>query len=72
MICSDKGSSSHEREWVGVVHSSTGSNSNFLQEVDKLVKQKNEAKDDDKRRDLTQKLELKTLESDLAYKKQVR
>ena len=55
---------------MGVVHSSTGSN--FLQEVDKLEKQKKEAKDDDKRRDLTQKLELKTLEKDLAFAKAVR
>ena len=50
---------------MGVVHSSTGSN--FLQKVAKLEKQKKEAKDDDKRRDLTQKLKLKTLEKDLAY-----
>ena len=55
---------------MGVVHSSTGSN--CLQEVDKLEKQKKEAKDDDKRRDLTQKLELKTLERGLAVAKQVR
>ena len=55
---------------MGVVHSST--DSNFLQEVDKLEKQKKEAKDDDKRRDLTQKLELKTLERDLARAKVVR
>ena len=55
---------------MGVVHSST--DSNFLQEVDKLEKQKTEAKDDDKRRDLTQKLELKTLERGLALAKHVR
>ena len=46
--------------------------SNFLQEVDKLEKQKKEVKDDDNRRDLTQKLELKTLERDLALAKWVR
>ena len=55
---------------MGVVHSST--DSNFLQEAAKLEKQKKEAKDDDKRRDLTQKLELKILESDLAWTKRVR
>ena len=54
---------------MGVVHSST--DSNFLQEVDKLEKQKKEAKDN-KIRDLTQKLELKTLERDLARAKVVR
>ena len=53
-----------------MVHSST--DSNFLQEVDKLEKQKKEAKDDDKRRDLTHKLKLKTLERDLAEAKGVR
>ena len=53
-----------------MVHSST--DSNFLQEVVKLEKQKKEAKDDDKRRDLTQTLELKTLERGLALAKQVR
>ena len=52
---------------MGVVHSST--DSNFLQEVDKLVKQKKEAKDDNKRQ---QKQELITLERDLAVAKQVR
>ena len=55
---------------MGVVHSST--DSNFLQEVVKLEKQKKEAKDDDKRRDLTHKLKLKTLERDLALAKEVR
>ena len=55
---------------MGVVHSST--DSNFLQEVKELEKQKKEAKDDDKRRDLKQKLELKTLERDLAWAKHVR
>ena len=55
---------------MGVVHSST--DSNFLQEGDKLEKRKKEAKDDDKRRDLTQKLKLKTLERGLAGAKYVR
>ena len=44
----------------------------ILQEVHQLEKQKKEAKDDDKRRDLTQKLELKALEKDLAEAKHVR
>ena len=67
---------------MGVVHSST--DSNFLQEVKELEKQKKEAKDDDKRqqkkeakdddkkKDLTHKLKLKTLERDLAVAKEVR
>ena len=55
---------------MGVVHNST--DSNFLQKVNKLEEQKKEAKDDDKRRDLTQKLELKTLERTLAGAKEVR
>ena len=44
----------------------------ILQEVRQLEKQKKETKDDNKRRDLTQKLELKTLERDLAAAKHVR
>ena len=55
---------------MGVVHSST--DSNFLQEVDKLEKRKKEAKDDDKIREVQQKLELKSLEKDVAFAKQVR
>ena len=55
---------------MGVVHSST--DYNFLQEVKELEEQKKETKDDDKRRDLTQKLELKTLERDLADARYVR
>ena len=53
-----------------MVHSSTGSN--FLQEVRELAKQRKEAKDDDKRRDLIQKLEIKILEKDLAQAKSVK
>ena len=55
---------------MGVVHSST--DSNFLQEVAKLEKQKKEAKGDDKKKEVQQKLELKTLERKLALAKQVR
>ena len=55
---------------MGVVHSST--DSNFLQEVNKLEKQKKEAKDDDKRREVQQKLKLKALERDLTLAKEVR
>ena len=55
---------------MGVVHSST--DSNFLQEVHQLEKQKKEVKDDDKIRDIQQKQELKTLERDLALAKRVR
>ena len=55
---------------MGVVHSST--DSNFLQEVGKLEKQKKEAKDDDQRREVKQKLQIKELERDLAYARRVR
>ena len=55
---------------MGVVHSST--DSNFLQEVEKLVKQEKESKDDEKKRDVQQQLQLKTLERDLACAKWVR
>ena len=55
---------------MGVVHSST--DSNFLQEVENLEKQKNEAKDDEQRRDIDRRLELRTLERDLANAKWVR
>ena len=55
---------------MGVVHSST--DSNFLQEVEKLERQKNEAKDDDQKRDIGRRLEQTSLEKDLAWAKQVR
>ena len=54
---------------MGVVHSST--DSNFLQEVEELEKQKKEAKDD-QRREAEQKLQIKELEKDLAYARYVR
>ena len=55
---------------VGVVHSST--DSNFLQEVEELEKQKKEAKDDDQRREVEQKLQIKELERALANARFVR
>ena len=54
----------------GCGHSST--DSNFLQEVEELEKQKEEAKDDKQKKDVEQKLSLKTLERDLAEAKYVR
>ena len=59
----------YEWEWVGVVHSCT--DSNFLQEVEKLEKQKKEEKDDEQRREV-ERLEQKLLEKDLANAKYVR
>ena len=53
---------------MGVVHSST--DSNFLQKVNKL--EKKEAKDDDQRREVEQKLQIKELERDLALARFVR
>ena len=55
---------------MGVVHSST--DSNFLQEVGELEKQKKEAKDDDQRREVEQKLQIKELERALAEARAVR
>ena len=55
---------------MGVVHSSTDSNS--LQEVEELKKQKEKAKDDDQRREVERRLEQKLLERELAYAKWVR
>ena len=55
---------------MGVVHSST--DSNFLQEVRELERQKKEAKDDKQKKDIEGKLSLKTLERDLAKAKWVR
>ena len=52
---------------MDVVHSSS-----FLQEVKKLEKRKIEAKDDDQRREVEQKLWKKKLEKELALAKLVR
>ena len=54
----------------GCGHSST--DSNFLQEVRELEKQKEEAKDDKQNKDIEGKLSLKTLKRDLAEAKWVR
>ena len=55
---------------MGVVHSST--DSNVLQEVKELEKQKKEAKDEKHNKDIEGKVSLKTLERDLAQAKWVR
>ena len=55
---------------MGVVHGST--DSNFLQEVEELKKQKKETKDDDQTREVEQKLQIKELERDLANARRVR
>ena len=54
----------------GCGHSST--DSNFLQEVEELKRQKWEAKDDKQKKEIEGKLSLKTLERDLALAKDVR
>ena len=54
---------------MGVVHSSR--DTNFVQEVEQLEDQKNEAKDEESKRDIELKLNLKTLERELAYSKRV-
>ena len=53
-----------------MVHSSP--DTNFVQEVEKLEKQKKEAKDKDSIKDVDQKLTLTTLKRDLAISKKVR
>ena len=53
-----------------MVHSSP--DTNFVQEVVVLEKQKKEAKDKDSIKDVDQKLTLTTLKRDLAWSKQVR
>ena len=55
---------------MGVIHSST--NSNFLQKVKELEKQKEKAKDDDQRKEVERRLEQKSVEKDLANVKWVR
>ena len=54
----------------GVVHSSH--DTIYVQEVEQLEKQKNEAKDEEGRKELEQQVKLKTLERDLADSKEVR
>ena len=53
-----------------MAYSST--DSNFLQEVKELEKQKEEAKDEKHNKDIKGKVSLKSLERDLAYMKSVR
>ena len=55
---------------MGVVHSSH--DTIYVQEVERLKKQKNEAKDEEGRKELEQQVKLKTLERDLADSKRVR
>ena len=55
---------------MGVVHSSH--DTIYVQEVRQLEKQKNEAKDEEERKELEQQVKLKTLEGDLAGSKMVR
>ena len=55
---------------MGVVHSSH--DTIYVQEVEHLEKQKNEAKDEEGRKELEQQVKLKTLEKDLAWSKRVR
>ena len=50
----------------------SNTDSNFLQEVERLEKQKEEAKDDKQKKDIEGKLSLKTLERDLARAEFVR
>ena len=55
---------------MGVVQSSP--DTNFVQEVKELEKQKKEAKDKDSLKDVDQKLTLTTLKTSLAWSKHVR
>ena len=55
---------------MGVVHSSH--DTIYVQEVEQLKKQKNEAKDEEERKELEQQVKLKTLERELAGSKRVR
>ena len=52
---------------MGVVHSSH--DTIYVQEVEQLEKQKNEAKDEEGRKELEQQVKLKTLERELAGSK---
>ena len=54
---------------VALIHSST--DSNFLQEVEELERQKKEIKGDEQKKDIKGKLSLKALERDLAEAKWV-
>ena len=54
---------------MGVVHSSP--DTNFVQEVEQLENQKNEAKDKESKEDIELKVELTRLERELAWSKRV-
>ena len=58
-----------ESGWVWFIHSRP--DTNFVQEVEQLERQKNEAKDKESRKDIELKLKLKTLERALAGSKYV-
>ena len=55
---------------MGVIHSSH--DTLYVQEVERLEKQKNEAKDEEGRKKLEQQVKLKSLERDLADSMAVR
>ena len=55
---------------MGVVHSSP--DTNCVQEVQQLEKQKNEAKDEKEKEEVENKLKIRTLERNVAYSKMVR
>ena len=55
---------------MGVVHSSH--DTIYVQEVEQLEKQKNEAKDEEERKVFKKKIAIKSLESRLALSKRVR
>ena len=55
---------------MGVVHSSH--DTIYVQEVRRLEKQKNEAKDEEERKVIKKKIAIKSLERDLALSKHVR
>ena len=55
---------------MGVVHSSH--DTIYVQEVEQLEKQKNEAKDEEERKVIEKKIAIKSLERDLAESKTVR
>ena len=55
---------------MGVVHSSP--DTNCVQEVEQLEKQKNEAKGEKEKEEIENKLKIRILERDLAWSKSVR
>ena len=55
---------------MGVAHSSP--DTNCVQEVEQLEKQKNEAKDEKEKGEIENKLKIRTLEGNVAFSKKVR